>query len=69
MDILTLDEMTALDAFNEILDINEAIEMIKEKNINNQPDLALCRSLELLEHYRGLLGDALKNVKVFPLNS
>ena len=53
--------MTAYGAFVEVLDINETIEELKNRNVAKQPDTVLCKTVELLEHYRGVLSKALKN--------
>ena len=56
--------MTAYKAMNEILNINETIEDLKERNMGDTPDLVLCATVELLENYRDLLGDALTKTKL-----
>lgn len=48
--------LTAYEAFEEVLDINETIEMLKEKNNGDTPDKTLCQSIRLLTHYRDFLG-------------
>ena len=48
--------LTAYEAFEDILDINETIEMLKEKNNGKTPDKTLCQSIRLLTGYRDLLG-------------
>ena len=54
--------MTAFDAMNEILDINELIESIKAKNVDTVPDLVSCRSVDKLSNYRELLVDIMQNI-------
>ena len=55
---------TAYTAFAEILDINETIEALKEKNSDKIPDLALCEATELLEKYRDVLVETMKNTEL-----
>lgn len=53
--------MTAYDAFTEILDINETIEALKDKNMGDQPDKALCRAVFLLAEYRSFLSEGMRS--------
>ena len=56
---------TAYDAFVEILDINETIDKVKEKNNGKEPDMTLCKVTELLANYRGMLADLMMNTELF----
>ena len=56
--------MTAYDAFVEILEINETIDALKEKNNDTVPDMVLCQSIRLLTSYRDLLGKALQKLSI-----
>lgn len=47
--------MTAHDAMMSILDVNESLEDLKERNTSNTPDLRLCIVQNLLIQYRELL--------------
>ena len=55
---------TAHTAFIEILDINETIDALKEKNSDKTPDFALCKATELLEKYRDVLVESMKNTEL-----
>ena len=57
--------MTAHDAFIEILDINETIEELKNRNIGNTVDGALCTAVTLLTNYRTLIDNELENIVLF----
>lgn len=48
--------MNALQAMTTVLDINETIEQLKIRNSDAVPDLTLCKTVDLLEKYRQLLG-------------
>lgn len=61
-------EMTARDAFDAVVDINETIEMLKEKNNGTTPDKTLCQATRLLLDYRDLLSDALEDTHIFKPN-
>ena len=47
--------MKAYQAMVTILDINETIEKLKNKNTSSEPDLVICKTCDLLDSYRDLL--------------
>ena len=55
---------TAYDAMLDILNTNETLESIKNRNMGDQPDLIDMRSIAMLENYRDLL---IEEMKVSPL--
>lgn len=56
--------MTAYEAFEAILDINETIDKIKDNNRGNTPDLVACKTVDLLVQYRQLLGAEMKKTQL-----
>lgn len=55
---------TAYEAMLDILNTNETLESIKNRNMGDQPDLIDMRSIAMLENYRDLL---IEEMKVSPL--
>ena len=47
--------MTAYEAMSKILDINDLVETLKARNMGKEPDLDMCKAVELLEDYRHLI--------------
>lgn len=47
--------MTGYDAMHDILDVNEILSELREKNIDRTPDLTSCKLNDLLVNYRELL--------------
>ena len=59
--------MTAYEAFLAVLDINETIEVLKQKNTGDACDPVLAVCTQLLTDYRTLLKEEMKSteLKVF----
>lgn len=55
---------TAYDLMVAILDINETMEKLKERNTESVPDLDLCNANKLLLQYRDVCVDLLKQTVV-----
>lgn len=55
-----MNNLTAYDAFEMILDTNELIEHLKSTNTDNVPNLNTCKEVELLIKYRQLLAQVMK---------
>lgn len=56
--------MSAYEGMCSILDINETIEALKEKNSSNTPDLALCKATELLAKYRSVISELMMQTEI-----
>ena len=56
--------LSAYDLFVMVLDINETIEKIKDMNVDDQPNLALCSATELLTDYRDICIALLKQTPI-----
>lgn len=52
--------MTAKEAFEEVLTINELLEELKTTNNGDIPNLLTCKVCDLLTRYRGLLDVEMK---------
>ena len=56
--------MTAYDAFTEVLDINETVDELKNRNVAKEPDQTLGKAVTLLTNYRSILAEALRNTEL-----
>lgn len=56
--------ITAYGAMVAILDINETIEDLKNRNTDKQPDEVLCKTTGLLADYREVLISAMEKTEI-----
>ena len=56
--------MNAYEAMVAILDINETVEELKNRNTEKTPDLVGCKAVELMVQYRQLLIAEMKATKL-----
>ena len=52
---------TAYYAMTQILDCNEVLEDLKNANTDDVPNKRLCKLIELVHNYRGLLVEEMQN--------
>ena len=56
--------ITAYGAMKAIIEINETIEELKNRNNGNQPDLTICKTTGYLADYRSVLMDAMQKTEI-----
>lgn len=56
--------MTGYEAMTQILDVNETLEELKKINVGDGPDLFVCKIADLLDSYRTVLIQEMKNTEL-----